>query len=53
MVGMQAITQRGWLQTEEHCPKIELIVAIASGIAAGMEYLHAHNIIHGNLLPSR
>lgn len=50
---LQAVSLRGLLLCEEQeVPDTRLVLSIAAGIAAGMEYLHAHNIVHGGLHPT-
>jgi serine/threonine protein kinase len=50
---LQDAIDRGWLRTERDClhskPHMLSVVATALEVASAMAYLHAHDILHGDL----
>lgn len=45
--------QRGWLNMPDKSPNRKVVLSLAKEIAAGMAYLHSHDIIYGGLDPTR
>lgn len=50
---VQDAVDRGWLRTERNCidsmPNMDAVLPTALEIASAMQYLHAHDVIHGDL----
>ena len=46
----QAIESRSFLNPATGSPQLEWVLQMAREVAAGMVYLHEHNIIHGDLV---